>query len=86
MTTTTTVAAPGRTARRCQDRTTPVLPAATDWCLQADALAALAWADGAELAAHVGDEDLEALYASHDARHRGVMAWIVHDTSVGGGP
>ena len=83
-TTTTTVAAPGRIARSREDRTAPVLPAPTDWCLTADALAALAWADGADLAAHVGDEDLAALYAAHDARHRGTLAWIVCDTSTGG--
>lgn len=62
-----TVPMRGGVARRpTADRTVPVLPAPTDWCLQADALAALAWADGAELAAHVGDADLAALYAGGD--------------------
>lgn len=50
-----------------RDRTTPVLPGPDDWCLTADALAALAWADGAELAARVGDADLAALYGAGGA-------------------
>lgn len=84
--TTTTVAAPGRIARYRQDRTTPVLPAPTDWCLTADALAARDYCDGWLLAVSVGDSDLAAIYAAHDTRHRGTMAWIMCDTSVGGEP
>ena len=57
-----TVPVAGRIPRTREDRTVPVLPSATDWTLTADALAALAWCDGAELAAHVGDRDLAVIY------------------------
>lgn len=61
-----TVPMRGGVRRPTADRTVPVLPAPTDWCLTADALAALAWADGLQLAARVGDADLAALYAGGD--------------------
>lgn len=56
-----TVPGVGRISRSRADRTVPVLPGPGDWCISADALAALAWADTAWVAAYVGDRDLAAM-------------------------